>query len=176
MPILGIARLLQCGYGKGYNGGERLMERTGVFGLIGAGFALLRQHPVVYLFGLVVGVATAIPQGFATQALSGITVDTPESEITDAAFTVGLTYLVFGFLVLLASAALLTFAVRAAQGDASVAGAVERVRRRIWALVLYGPFILFVVLLPVLAVGIMVSFVQGAQPFLLVPCHLEGIP
>ncbi len=142
------------------------MEKTSVFDLIGAGFALLRQHPVVYLFGLVVGAATAIPQAFAAEFLADITVDTPESELAAAASTVGLLYLVFTFLILLASAALWTFAVRAAQGDASVVGAVERVRRRIWALVLYSPFVFLVLFVPMIAIGIVVALVESAWPIL----------
>lgn len=143
------------------------MERTGVFDLIGRGFGLLRQHPVIYLFGLVVGAATAIPQGFAIQAMSGITVDSSDAEITAAATTVGIIYLILGFLFLLANAALWTFAVRVAQGDASVAGAVERVRRRMWALVLYGPMIFLALIVPLVALIILTTLVESAWPILL---------
>lgn len=143
------------------------MERTGVFDLIGQGFALLREHPIIYVFGLVVGAATAIPQGFALQAMSGITVDSPDSEITAAATAVGIIYLVLGFLFLLANAALWTFAVRVAQGDASVANGVERVRRRMWALVLYGPMIFLALFVPLLALIGFVMLVESAWPLLL---------
>ena len=166
MAILGAGGSIDR-WDQNCNAGEDLMEKTGVFDLIGQGFSLLRQHPVIYPFGLVVGAATAIPQGFAIQAISGITVDSPDSEITAAATAVGGIYVIFGFLFLLANAALWTFAARVAQGDFSVASAVERVRRRMWALVLYGPMISLALVVPFVVLIVLTTLVESAWPLLL---------
>lgn len=157
------------------------MERTGLFALARGGLTLVREDPKLYVFGLVVGGLIAFSAAFVKQAMSDIISDSLDAEIL-AAVGDGLIVLpVFGPLTLVANAALVTYAVRVAQGHPSVGDAVDRVRRRVWGVVLYGPFmvsILFMVSLPplmllavvdptgVLVVLLMVGLLVGGVVFL----------
>ncbi|MDK1018852.1 MAG: hypothetical protein QGD89_05580, partial [Actinomycetota bacterium] len=104
------------------------MERTGLFALARGGLTLVREDPKLYVFGLVVGGLIAFSAAFVKQAMSDIISDSLDAEIL-AAVGDGLIVLpVFGPLTLVANAALVTYAVRVAQGHPSVGDAVDRVR------------------------------------------------
>lgn len=120
------------------------METTGFFALMRGGFALLRGDHKLYMFGLVVGALSVFPATFVNQATSDITPGSPDSEMLAAMGAVLTVTLVFGLLSLFAHAVLTTYAVRAAQGRPSVGDAIDRVRRRVWAVLLFGPVVILV--------------------------------
>ncbi len=108
------------------------MERTGLFALARGGLTLVREDSKLYVFGLVVGGLIAFSAAFVKQAMSDITSDSLDAEILAAVGDGPIVLPVFGPLTLVANAALVTYAVRVAQGHPSVGDAVDRVRHRVW--------------------------------------------
>lgn len=129
-----------------------------MFDLIGAGFDLMRSTKQILWFGVGFGLVSAIPYAFMDSALGDITPESTEAELREAAeVLLWMTpfFILLGMLSLLAYAVLVTFTVRTVQVGAPLGDAIERARRRIWALVLYGPFAGLVLVGPFLVVTIL---------------------
>ncbi len=116
--------------------------------LIGQGLNLMARDRKLYVFGLVVGALSVIQVGFMDREMVGLTPYSSEAEVAAALGSLTTMALVFGFLFVFAYAALWTYAVRSVQGSLSVEDTVDRVRRRVWAVLFYSPVMFLVLLLP----------------------------
>lgn len=135
------------------------MNNPGVFGLLASGLRLMKQNPVIYGIGLVAGAASVIPSSVANSLIADLTPQSTEAEIVSVTSTIGTTSLVFGMLFFLVQGVLVTLAVRASQGDPSLALSVDRFTRRFWAMLLWGPFVFGALVLPLIFIVVLVTAV-----------------